>query len=185
MKISKDLPQFNGDKNLLAIAGKQEAKFFIAHDGTLSEIGSVKTETPRYTDREGFFARRGNGRTLGTGSVYENKKEKIIGDFLAAFSSKVKELGKKEKFKNLVLFVPSHISNLVRDKLPKSLQQRIILVIKGNYLHKHPFDLLKKLKSASNNISAPKPLPPASSTKDRDRFLNKIHKAGKIMAGAS
>lgn len=145
VKISKNLPQFRGEKVLLVVTGQQEADFFRAGDGSIEKIAGFMIEKPHYSDRGGHFKRRGHGATLASGSVYENQKEKVLQDFRREF---------KKTLKNVLIIIPDHIyvytpPYLVAEisaMFPKRIAGTIKKVIRGNFYGRHPFEFLEKIR---------------------------------------
>jgi len=147
MKIKRELPQFEDKKTLLLVTGKQEAVIYIAYKGVIEKIVEVKVETPKYSDREGFFARTGRGKNLGSGSAYEDAGIEIKKQFFNEISTKLKILAKNQKIRVLYLFTPVYMSKQLPAALPKSIANAIVAVYHGNFRSEHPFILLAKISS--------------------------------------
>lgn len=171
MKISKMLPQFERESFLLIVTGKQEAVFYIAKDGVITKVTSFKIKTPKYSDREGFFATRGHGKTFVSGSVYESTKEKVRQIFLKVLKKHVKEIRAQHLIKKSALFCPGYLINDIMEVFPVSFRKSIVFSFRGNYYEEHPFQLLEKIKGESIN-------PPW--TKEGRAILQKSERARKV-----
>ncbi len=150
MLIPANLPTFNGEKALLVATGKQDAVFYLAQNGILKSIDSFIIETPKYSDREGHFKTRGMGKTIRSGAVYENKKEKVITDFIKEFQKRFGAISKKHKLARLYVYSPSHMHTYIREALPKASQAKVTMEIEGNFFKTHPLTLLKKIHDKSD-----------------------------------
>ena len=146
MKISKDLPQFVGEKALLIVTGKQEADFYSAGDGSIEKIAGFMVEKPHYSDREGHFKTRGRGATLASGAVYENQKEKILQDFRREFRKTLKTVLGSFTPNQIYVYTPSYLSNEIVALFSKRMALAIKKVIKGNFYGRHPFEMLEKIR---------------------------------------
>lgn len=153
MKISRELPQFEGEKAMVLVTGLQDAKIYVAADGEIEEVESFKTEKIRYSDREGHFETRKGGKVLGSGSVYENKDEENVRNFTKELEAKLVRF-RNESITKVFLFSPGYVISAIRRALPLSLIAKTEGVVKGNHLDAHPFDILRM-------INEMKPLPVA------------------------
>src|SRR3989344_838697 len=146
MKISKNLPQFNEEKVLLVVTGRQEADFFRAGDGEIKKIAGFKIEKPLHDDRKGRVTRRGHGQIFASGAAYEEQKEKIIQDFRREFRKTLKIV--------LVDFAPDKLYVYAAPYLLKEgnclffFSARLVLkkIVKGNFYGRHPFEILEKIR---------------------------------------
>ncbi len=145
MQISQKLPQFE-KKSLIITAGRRAADIYFAFQGKIEKIDSIKVETPKYSDKEGFFVRMGKGRVWGRGSVLEDQNEETDRKFLKELKEKTEEHTIKDEIENIYLFAASHVKKGLPEHLANNIRQRISFVIEGNYIKKHPFDLIKKIK---------------------------------------
>lgn len=146
MKISRELPQFNGETALILVAARQDATIYLATDGRIEVGGTVHVEKPVYSDREGYFETRGNGRFYGSGSVYEPKEDATMRKFLHELILRLARILRENKASRVFFFVPSYIQSTLAKGMPKDFQKKIRLVIRGNFSHSHPFDLLDKIQ---------------------------------------
>ncbi|MCR4279919.1 MAG: host attachment protein [Candidatus Komeilibacteria bacterium] len=145
MQISNKYPQFDKSSALLIVTGRQEAKIYLATKGTIEEIDNLKVSNPRYSDREGFFMNSGGGKTLGSGSVYEDHHEDVIKEFLKDLENDLVEMDNKHQPEQYYLFTPDYMAKQVRDSLPNGAENKVKLVVQGNYVKEHPFTLLDKI----------------------------------------
>jgi hypothetical protein len=173
MKISKELPQFDGEKALVLVTGMENAKIFVAENGTIEEVESFRVEKPHYSDREGHFETRKGGKVIGSGSVYEEKDETTVMHFAQELESKLVRF-RNESITKLFLFTPGYIVASIRRAIPLSLIAKTEGVIKGNFLDYHPFDLLKKIEKM-------KPLPTAPMTAEAEKTLTKSDQAKHVI----
>ncbi len=145
MKISEKLPQFT-KKSLIVVAGGQSAEIYFAHQGVIDKIDSIELENQKYSDKEGFFARRGKGMNFGSGSVLEENKQAFIHKFLKELRALIDKHFEEKDPENIYIFSPEHMKNDLFESLSKEMQSRIALSLNGNFTEFHPFDFLKKIK---------------------------------------
>jgi hypothetical protein len=145
MKISNHLPFFD-KPNLLVVAGKQEACFYLADKDKITQADTIKLKKPEYTDREGRFDKRGNGRLYGSGSVYEFPENELAKSFIRQVSTAVEELVYQNSIKNIFLFCPTYLSNLCEQQLSAQTKPLLEYIFYGNYHNQHPFVLLAKIQ---------------------------------------
>lgn len=145
MKISKNLPQFEGENILLVVTGRQEADFFRAGDGSIEKVAGFMVEKPQYSERGGHFKRRGHGATIASGAVYENQKEKILQDFRHEFRKILKNVLVTPP-DHIYIFTPAYLATEISGMFPKRIAVTIKKVIRGNFYGRHPFEFLEKMK---------------------------------------
>ncbi len=174
MKISNKLPQFNEEKALFIVTGKQEAKFYIVHKGEINEIDSFEIEKPKYSDKEGWFKRRVRSFVMGSGAPLEPPKQKIIKDFLKKLKEKYKETSSHNNFEALYLFTPHYLLPSVKESLPGGT--KIKLTIDGEYYFQHPFKLLEKIKRKTEKKKVPE-------KEEAKKLLEKFKQAAKVIRG--
>jgi hypothetical protein len=152
MQISEKLPKFEDGAALLVVGGSQTADFYIAHRGEIERIKHVRIFNPKYSDREGFFERRGDNHTFGSGSVYEDKKEKVHADFLRECEQVIREIFNRHNDVIAVhLFAPGGKKDALRECLPVSKQSLLRQIVRGTYYKEHPFELLKRIQKRQDN----------------------------------
>ncbi len=143
MQISKELPQFS-KRSIIVAAGSRSAEIFRAHSGEIELVDGLKMEIPTsYSNKDGFFVRSGRGMTYGFGSVLEDKKKELLVKFTRDLGDKVEGAFQEWSAESLYLFVPGHMKEIIRERLSSEAKNSIALVIEGNFIGRHPFDLLK------------------------------------------
>lgn len=133
---------------MIIIAGRQEAKFYVAQDGRIELEEEINIPNPDYTDREGFFGRNSPGMTA-SGSVYEEKKDYVLKRFEKAFRAFIDGSFRSGQFTHVMIFAPDFMKNILSENLPATVKKKISLTLSGNYTKMHPFKILglvKKLK---------------------------------------
>jgi hypothetical protein len=148
MNIPRTLPQFKDRRALIITTGKQKAKLYLAYKGTLTEAASpISVPKPVYSDREGFFASRGGG-VARSGSVYENKDEAIIVEFITKLRPVLKrlrsELGDDV---GIYLAAPQKLRSQLEAALPPAWRNTIIMMIPGIHYTKEPAELLAMIQT--------------------------------------
>jgi hypothetical protein len=159
MKIPNKFQFHNPRKSLLIVTGKQTARFYMADEQSINEIGSFSVEKPKYTDREGRFEGRTKNGMYGSGSVYENKKKRILDEFFNKMHDQLDVL-KSSDFENIYMFVPDYLKRQIKDHLPKSLQQKLKYAFVGNYTQEHPVRLVKMISDEEEETRTEKKVEP-------------------------
>lgn len=144
VQISQKLPQFEKDRVLFIVTGRQEGKFFLAHKGLFSIIHSFKVSHPQYSDKEGRFMTRGSGKVFGQGSVVKNIKKILEQEFNKNFKNSFKKVFSKTKPDKIYLFSP--LARPIKNLLAKNMKSKIVFTLDKDYFHEHPFDILKAIK---------------------------------------
>ncbi|MBX4189469.1 hypothetical protein KW785_02635 [Candidatus Parcubacteria bacterium] len=142
MQIPEHLSTFRDKNILLLVAGKQNAALYHIHDGAIDETFKVGVERPHYSDNEGIYQAAPNSRVL-TGSAEIRQDENVIRDFLKELDIKIK--GLQGTFEELYLLAPSMSRNWIKESLPRSWQEKLVLEKEGNYMKEHPLALLEML----------------------------------------
>lgn len=147
MRIKNGLNQFENEQVLLAVAGDRTAKFFIAGDGKIDEVGEVEELVPEYSDNEGFFGGKKGGSTGRMGNPnHEVSKEYLFNKFVKKFEAKVAEAEAGRTGLLIYLFAPSFIHKMLIESLPKAMAARIKMNIEGNFNHATPFELIELIE---------------------------------------
>jgi len=148
MKIPEKLPQFKDMTSLIIATGKQDAIFYIAHNGEIQQVDSFKVEKPQYSDIEGHFETRNDGKTYRAGSPYEptDKENKTKTEFLKELSEEIESVSRHHTIHTLYIFTPSYLKNEVSKTIPHSLHQIKYYLLKGNFFHQHPRELLTRIQ---------------------------------------
>lgn len=145
MRISSHLPQFEDKRTLLVVAGKRAARLYFAHKGFINEVYEMRTPTPVYSDREGFFMRRGRGEQYGSGSVYESKDSSTQDKFETQLREVASRIMRAIQIDSVILFAPAEAIYSIRKELPHEIKRKIESSVRGNYVHDHPHSFLQKL----------------------------------------
>jgi len=147
MRISKNLPQFHNQKALIIVSGVQEAEFYIASEGIITKLKAFRIPRRRYSDKEGFSISRSRRGTFGSsGSVREHPKQALLQDFIHRFKKEINEIDRKSNITSTFLLSSAHMINIVQKAFPPSLKKKLLIVARGNYCGRHPFELLKKIQ---------------------------------------
>lgn len=146
MKISNDLPQFIGERTLLIVTSKESAEFYLARDGKIMLVDSFDLPTPRYSGREGFFARRGRRGGV-SGAVREEDKIGRMKDFLRQLEKRTKKFLAKQEVAATYLYAPSYLMKQTKLELSQVIRQTHVMSFQGNYHNSHPFRLLEMISS--------------------------------------
>jgi predicted metal-dependent hydrolase len=170
MKIPQDLPQFSLRKTLIIVTGTHETCYISAYQGEAIELHDYKVEKVTYSDREGHFLRRAFGYVLGSGSVYEPKKEQQIIEFLSEFETHTKKVMRAIEPEDIILLAPSHIANQIKEKLSPKEKDIVSLSVHGNYIKK---DTPTILKIISKKLNEKYPTTPIS--EEAQKILNKTN----------
>ena len=144
MKITKNLPQFDNEKVLLIVTGRQEAEFYYAGSGIVEKISEFKVKKPTYSDHEGRVIRQGRGQLFGSGTASKDTKEKILQDFKRAFKKSLQTV--LEGAPDVIyVYTPAPLASELPALFPKKTALRIKKIIRGNFYGRHPFEILKKI----------------------------------------
>jgi len=147
MKISKNLPQFEGKKALISVTGRQEARFFLAKDGDIEELEPFKFDKPEDPKRKGHNMIKGSKGVYRSGPTPEFKNQRIITELESHLRKSLKNILNKNKIDIIYLTVPDYLKNDVKKTFPADAAKKIKFVLLGDYCHFHPFDILKKFSS--------------------------------------
>ncbi|MDD5099035.1 MAG: hypothetical protein PHP35_01720 [Candidatus Colwellbacteria bacterium] len=146
IKIPRDLPQFDEKRALIIVSGGLEARVFLGDKGSLLEISHLRAPEIHYTDKENRFAKRVKGQTLGMGSVMKPVHRKEEAEFLKTFKKEILKTIKKNNPDNIFVFVPRYPAAAIIGSLPKPFDKKAKVISYGNYLDKHPKEILSLIK---------------------------------------
>ena len=146
MKIQQQLPQFNHENALLIVAGKQTGVLYHAAEGRIEKLEALEEETPRYSDREGFFASGSGAKPFTSGAVYEENKQEIIKKFAKKLSREADRIVRDKNINAVYLFTPDYTTHELNQDLSREVQSKIKHTFLGNYADLHPFKLLGKIQ---------------------------------------
>ncbi len=175
MKIPKNSNQFIGHTAWLIVSGSREAVLYKASDGLIEKIDFFEVKTPKGLRDEGVVMRRGGGHVIDRGTPLEDHKElnrrKAMSDFVSLLKDRlVKNISDKDE---LYFFVPKFMEGEVLSQLPKKIQKSILIEFSGNYIKKHPLDLIKKI---NKEISSKKVI---STSPEASKILKKAKQGNK------
>jgi len=166
MKISKDLMQFNGGASLLLVAGREDAKFYIAQNGNISRVDAFRVKKLEYSDREGYSEKRMSGeagqrhhKISVAGSEYEMKNPMLIHDFLMLVLSEFNKVARRYEIERIYFFCAPYMKKRIKKVFPTVYQRKIIMTIDGDYHAIHPFKLIEIIQGSleSKKIKIIKP----------------------------
>ena len=147
MKIPSKFKVLQKEKSLLLVTGKLVAKYFSIDKGIIELLGEIRIEKPKYTDKEGFFERRGKSQSFGFGSVLESKDDKMEKEFTGKLNTEIKKLVEKYQTEKIYLLCPEYMKGIVYDALPASALKKLQIVeFFGNFINEHPLRLLERVK---------------------------------------
>ena len=114
MKISKNLPRFEGKRALISVTGRQEARFFLANDGDIEELESFKFDKPEDPKRKGHNMIKGSKGVYRSGPTPEFKNQRIITELESHLRKSLKNILNKNKIDIIYLTVPDYLKNDVK-----------------------------------------------------------------------
>lgn len=155
MNISEKYPQFEDEKALLIITGKQDAEFYLAHKGVLEKIEGFEIPRIAYSDNEGFMKKGRLGMFMGAGYVREDKKRAMRYKFLNLLESYLKDVTKKHSPASVYLFCPAYVMQAVKAIIPYPLKEQPIKSFTGDYHKQHPFKILEKIQKQKQSKPVP------------------------------
>lgn len=137
IQISENLHQFTGEKALIIVAAKQEARVYRAGDGELELIEQFRIPTPHFSDNEGLTGARGK---------QENIPEKIIHtEYFDHFKKLFGKLALNFQPTYLYLFAPVHTATELEELIKPVFGHPVLKVVIGIFTDESPFDLLARL----------------------------------------
>jgi len=148
MFIPQKLFQFE-EKSLIIVSGRRTADLYQCFNGEIDKIDSVTVETPKYSDKEGFFMRLGKGKFFKAGSALEDQNLEIDRRFIKELKDKVVLVS--DEFKEIYLFASDHAKKNLPDALPEKTRDKITLISQGNYLKEHPLKIVEMIDRKKSN----------------------------------
>lgn len=143
MKISKNLPQFEGEVGLVIVCSSQEADFYLASNGQVQKAASFKLEKTKFSDREDF-ANRGS-MVFESGAKFEALRITDRQNFIKGFKDEAKQLSSGQKITSVYLLAPDLTIKDLKKALPALWQKKLRFVIEGNFQKAKLDDVLKKI----------------------------------------
>lgn len=163
MRIRRDLPQFNERRALIVVTGRFAAELYVAHRGVIDRLEGFQLVWPQYEDNEGYFEQRGKDMTRISGSVRETKERERVKRFIRDLRVRVWKVVRNEKSDVIFLFTPK--MQEVKNELQDRIRRLIVGEVRGDYIRKHPFDILTKIKMMQRALDISTPGSTASSRK--------------------
>lgn len=146
MKISDTFPRLQKSNAILIVSGRFTATIYRLRDGLIHERETIEIKKPEYSDKEGHFENRAQGgKLMASGAGYEAKISYMDMRFLANLVKEVRNI--KKPYTDVYLYAPAHVSNEVKNALPKAVANKIKESFLGNFTKHHYIDLLKKIKN--------------------------------------
>jgi hypothetical protein len=147
MQIEEHLPQYRDNPALIVITGKQLAEIYYAVNAEIKLIKTLEEPKMEYTDtKEGAFRSLGARGVSNVGAPYEEKNQVVVARFLNKLHDSLLGLLQEYKVKDLIIFSPEYVAKLLEEKLPSMAQKKLKYHFFGNYIHHHPFDILKMIR---------------------------------------
>lgn len=149
--LEGDPAPFVGETVLLVATGNQDAKFYLAHNGTIKTVDSFLIAKPRYSDREGYFKSTVQGKTIRSGAASEDHKERSRSVFTQEFRKRFITIAKKHQPEKLYIFSPDHVRTHIKKSLPKAWHSKVTMEITGNHFKTHPTKLVRAIAKRSES----------------------------------
>jgi hypothetical protein len=144
MKISSKLPQFTKKRSLIIVAGIYNAIFYLANVGEINRIAEFEFDKVKYENEKDTYLKTGGTVSVRGGVSYENDYQKIAGqEFAKNFKKTIDKFFKDEKIDSIYIFAPDKNINRIPELLPENLKTKIKFKKEGNYLKKHPFEIIE------------------------------------------
>jgi len=175
MQISQKFPQFEDEKALLVVTGKQEASFYMAHKGNLEKLDEFYIPPITYSDNEGHSEKHKLGMMIGSGYVREDKKRTLRYKFLGQLEEYLDKISRKHEVDHIYLFCPSYVLLSVKGVIPYSLKDKRLESIAGDYHHQHPFKLLEMIREMKDKS------PVKAMRESARKILDKAKQARKVI----
>lgn len=146
MQIPNAYPQFIDTPVLLAVVGRERGKLYFAQNGIIELITAENELSPNYSDREGFFMRRGEGVLYGGGAPYDGNNESARNRFIEKVVDDLRATTKATHVRQVYLFEPKYLKGAITKALKEKTDRvRVLLVSYGNFVSDHPRKLLERI----------------------------------------
>jgi hypothetical protein len=154
LTIPQNLQLFSESTALICLA-HDRAKVYEVYKDSLKEVSFLHTSDTdyQYSDKESFSHAEGSQTIFFKPGTEEHNKEHYLRVFLNYFSEKLRDLSHQYGFRDIYLFVPNNIKNIVLEKIPNSIRGKIH-IIPGNVMHEHPLELLKRIEGKGEHLSS-------------------------------
>lgn len=147
MQISSKLPQFNNERALIIVAGIYDAIFYLINQGEINRISEFTFDKVKYENEKDTYLKTGGTVSVRGGISYENDYQKIAGqEFVKNFKETIDKFFKDEEIDSVYVFAPDKNINRIPELLSENLKAKIKLKKEGNYLKKHPFEIIEIVK---------------------------------------
>lgn len=134
MNIPKAFPQYVGERALFIVTGSEDAKLFLATDGTIENVAAFRVKPPKFDAKEkSLYPLKTHGKQM-------HQKE-----FVSTLAENIRSAAGRSRIHHAYLFTPSELKNVVRKALPPGVTQALRKTITGNYLDKSVVELLGML----------------------------------------
>ncbi|MEI6480065.1 MAG: hypothetical protein WCO12_00900 [bacterium] len=146
MHISNGLPKFENVNALIVVMGAKSVLFYTGSNSTLEELESFYLKEPEYSKNRtmrGVNAEKGKSSLR---SAYTSRGPSLLTDFLQGFYKHLVNILKQNVITKIYMFCPTYMEARVRNILPKDIHNKIVAVHRGNFVKKHPFEILKMLE---------------------------------------
>ncbi len=158
MQIPKNLPQFENYPVLFLSAGEYNAHFYLALNGKVEEIDSIKMSPRDNAKEKQAFVGRKTGM-INLESISHHGA--YIEDLKSKFKRKVCQnihniLATYPKMKEIILFAPSYSANRILEKLNQPEKKKVRMVFYNEYAKTNPLDLIKTFEKESQKMTAKK-----------------------------
>jgi hypothetical protein len=145
IQIPQEFMQFTDIKALFIVTGRQEATFYLAHNGTFKKIESFVISHSKYSDKDGHYMVRGGGKVYSQGSYFEKSKKDNDAEFEKEFTVALnKAFIKCANTNKVYLFSP--ILSKIYKLMAKAHKDRVVFDLEKDYSHEHPLKLLDAIK---------------------------------------
>jgi hypothetical protein len=153
MKISKKLPQFEGFPVLFVVSGEYEALFYVAQDGNIDLIRSIK-KSPREDahEKQAFVGKKsgmfGPVAVSHHGAYIEDLKLK----FARNVHSVIHDIIATYKLKEIYLFAPRYASQRIMKGLSVPEKEKIRMRFFGEYTKNDPAFIIEKFFEETEKV---------------------------------
>lgn len=98
-------------------------RIYETSSNTVKQVCEFEVTLPSYSDNEGHFKVRSQGKVMKSGSVREVKDSEIISRFIKKLKQQIKFFT-ASKYEAVYLYCPSHTKKLIIEALPVTFQKK-------------------------------------------------------------
>lgn len=182
MKIPQKLPQFNNTHALIVVMSKDHGILYHAHDSEIDRIAALNNPPARYSNRKGFFMRKGGGVNLGSGGPYSGKSEENRQRFINNLVEELRDVIKEYAITKVYLFEPQYLKGQLAELLTEQESAHVVLVDFGNFVNEKPLELLERIDAHENPVGDPSD-PSSVAGEENAEGKRKILEVGKKVEG--